>query len=103
LFTGACTNDQSAVTSGAVLADNAHQQVCLAFSCGSLRQEQLTVLADLELDKFLRVDENGRAIMSIVLRECDPFPNVAVVMARILAGADSSPDLQSCVACNCLV
>jgi len=91
---GACTNEQIAVSSGTAFVENAAQQVVLSLAFGALRQEQLTVLKDLGLDQFLRADENGRAIVSIVLRRCDPFPNVAVVLARVLTGSESSPHLQ---------
>lgn len=91
---GAASNDELAVTSGAVVAENVNQQVVLSLAFGSLRQEQLTVLRSLGLDSFLRADEDGRAILSIVLRRSDPFPNVAIVLARVLTGSEDSPDLQ---------
>lgn len=91
---GARPNEDLAVSSGTAFIENAAQQVVLSLAFGSLRQEQLTVLKDLGLDGFLRADENGRAIVSIVLRRCDPFPNVAIVLARVLTGSELSPHLQ---------
>jgi hypothetical protein len=76
------------------MAGNASQQVPLSLVFASLRQEQLTVLENLGLDRFLRADENERAVVTIVLRHGDPFPNVAVVLARVLTGSEASPDLQ---------
>mmetsp|Transcript_61462 Transcript_61462/g.173337 ORF Transcript_61462/g.173337 Transcript_61462/m.173337 type:complete len:105 (-) Transcript_61462:105-419(-) len=35
--------------------------------------------------------------MTLVVRRCDPFPNVAVVLARVLFGAEASPDLQKVI------
>jgi hypothetical protein len=91
---GASPNDELVVTSGIALVENDNQQVALSLAFDALRKEQLTVLQELGLDGFLRADEAGRAIVSLVLRKCDPFPNVAIVLARVLTGSESSPHLQ---------
>lgn len=91
---GAVTNDELMVSTGIALPENVNQQVPLSLTFGTLHQSQLVAMQKLGIDKFMRADDKGRASVTLMLRRCDPFPAVLVVLARMLTGSEASPDLQ---------
>merc|ERR1712173_323130 len=49
------------------------------------------------MGQFLLVDNEGQTAIIIVMRNCDPFPNIAIVLARVLFGSEASSELQKMV------
>jgi len=92
-FQGA-SNDALVVDAGFALLDNPCHQVVLALSFENLRPGQAQAMKRLQLDRFLRSAGPGRTAVSIVMRKSDPFPNVAVVLSRILTHSEDSEALQ---------
>lgn len=78
------SNDELACNFGFVLPTNSHQQVPLSISFGKVTEERIEALASLNLAGFLRMNEDGKSSVQIVLRELDPFPNAILVLMRIL-------------------
>lgn len=90
-------NEELAIYSSCAVHDNPHQQVSLRLGFGVIEDSKLATLKRLKLDQFLLVDNEGKAAIIIVMRNCDPFPNVAIVLARVLFGSETSPDLQKMI------
>lgn len=96
-YFGAATNDDLVVDAGFASMENPNHTVALSLSFPRLRSTQEETLRRLQLDRYLRAGKPGHTAVSIMLRQADPFPAVAVVLCRILSGSETSDDLEKLV------
>lgn len=76
-------NDELVCNFGFAVPDNPNQQVPLKLGVGTLKPMHQKILKALNLLHFLR-EVDGNQVLTVMLRRTDPFPNVAVVILRII-------------------
>lgn len=80
----AATNDELACNFGFVLQRNKVQQVPLSIAFPAISEKQMSMLKGLRIGDYVRTGADGKCSVQLILRDSDPFPNIIIVLMRVL-------------------